>query len=579
MASNDKILLDQIISKSHNSIAPDLSDDEFFEVYTTELVLRKFGLSYDEIDSGIIGGSADGGIDAIYAFVDDELITPDSKFDEAKTIEIVIVQAKRSPTYHERAINNLISTFGDLLDLETNLEHFAAVYNSDVIGFFRDFREVYKSVILKFPTLKFSFYYVTKGDTDKVHPNVLHRKDMLERRVTEHFSSSKFAFEFVGARELFDLARKQAAPNLQLKITESLSPDDGGFICLVTLQDYHNFIIDEEGNRRQVIFDANVREYEGSVEVNKDIRKTLLEGSHGVNFWWLNNGCTIVATKAVLSGKNMALEDAKVVNGLQTSQEIYRHFSTTSDRPDERLVLVRIITTDSEDIRNQIIRATNNQSKIPPYSLRATEHIHHNIEQDFLHNGLFYDRQKNYYKNQRKPKNQIITIQYLAQAVAAIILQRPNDSRGRPTTLIKSDDIYKRTFNEVYPISIYLKAAKLMRMIDTYLRNDAPSYISKEKTNLRYHLAMFLPILTTESSTMTTDLFATINLDEMDSELLKNSAEHVWQVFEDLKRVKGLDGDLIAKNSDFDLAVINRANEILAGERTLEFESSNTDEH
>lgn len=570
MASNDKYLLDQLLLENQNRIAPELSESDFFEIFSAELLLKNYGLSYDEIETGIIGGGNDGGIDAIYGFVDDELIVPDSEFSNAKTIELVVIQAKRTAGYQEGAINSLISTFHDLLDLEADLDSYSGAYNSDLIGFFRTFRAVYRSLITKFPLLSFSFNYVTKGNSSEVHPNVDRRTITLRERIQERFSEFEYVFNFYGARDLLELARKQSVPSLNLRITEALSAVDGGYVCLVSLQDYFDFITDESDKRRQLIFDANVREYEGSVEVNKGIRKTLQAGNEEINFWWLNNGITIVAANATLSSKDLILEDAKVVNGLQTSQEIYRHFSSNPELEDYRLILIRVIKTNKESIRNEIIKATNSQSRIPAYSLRATESIHHDIEQDFLFNGLYYDRQKNFYKNQGKPKNQIISIQYLAQAVGAIILQRANDSRGRPTSLIKSEEIYSQIFNEKYPIDLYLKCARLMRIIDNYLRSEAPEYASKEKTNLRFPMGMFISAYLVGTVSIRPELFVNTTLDEVDSSLLLSVANHTWQMFEQLKREKSMDGDLVAKNKEFDQVVLDRIKAVISGKQQLD---------
>jgi hypothetical protein len=569
MATNDPYLLNQLLLESQNKIAPELSESEFFELYVAELLLKNYGLSYEEIENGVIGGGNDGGVDAIYGFVDDELIVADSDFSDAKNIELIIIQAKRSPGYKEGLINSLISTFHDLLDWEKDLDHFASSYNSDLIEFFRDFRSVHRSLATKFPKLKFSFNYVTKGNSSEVHANVIKRTETLKEQIAGRFSEFEFSFDFYGARDLLNLARKQSTPALTIKVAETLSPDDGGYVCLVALQDYFEFITDESGKRRQMIFDANVREYEGLVEVNKGIRNTLESENKNINFWWLNNGITIVATKASLSGKILALEDAKVVNGLQTSQLIFRHFSSTDGIKDDRLILIRVIETENEEVRNDIIKATNSQSRIPAYSLRATEPIHHDIEQDFLHNGLYYDRQKNYYKNQGLPKNRIVSIQHLAQAVGAIVLQRPNDSRGRPTSLIKSDELYEQVFSTNYPIGLYLKCARLMRLVDNHLRSSVPDYVANEKRNLRFAMAMFIACLLVKSPNMTAVLFAEVSLDELDDELLSKSTNQIWEAYEAQKTLKSLDGDLIAKNKDFDLVVLNKVKAILNGEQDL----------
>ena len=76
----------------------------------------------------------------------------------------------------------------------------------------------------------------------------------------------------------------------------------------------------------------------------------------------------------------------------------------------ERSVLIRIIVTEKAEERDRIIKATNFQTSIPPASLRATERLQRDIEEYFLHNGLYYDRRKNYYKNIGKPQDKIVSI-------------------------------------------------------------------------------------------------------------------------------------------------------------------------
>jgi len=89
--------------------------------------------------------------------------------------------------------------------------------------------------------------------------------------------------------------------------------------------------------------------------------------------------------------------------------------SSKSQQFDERSILVRVIVTEDAESRDRIIRATNSQTDIPSASLRATDKIHRDIEDFFATRGLFYDRRKNFYKNQGKPVRKIVSIGFLAQ--------------------------------------------------------------------------------------------------------------------------------------------------------------------
>jgi len=577
MGYNDRVLLDQLLASRQSKIAPELSESDFFELFVTEELLKNYGLSNEDVDAGIVDGGGDGGIDSVYVFVDEDLVTTDFDFDGAKeeaVIRLVIIQAKTSASFRERLVNSLISTMHDLINLDNPLENFSKAYNPQLLSVLRGFRTAVRELADRFPEFRFDFYYATKGDSRQVHPNVERRVETLRSKVSECFSEFDFSFEFLGARDLLSLTRRQARRSLPLKVAENLMAEGEGAICLVRLKDYFSFITDEHGQRRQNLFDANVREYEGNVDVNKAIRRTLAEGNQEVNFWWLNNGITVVASKAPLVGKTLTLENPKVVNGLQTSHELHSYFSETDSIPDDdRLILVRVIITDDEAIRNQIIKATNSQSRIPPYALRTTEPIHHDIEQHFRFNDLFYDRQKNYYKNLGKPRRKIITPKFLAQAVAASILQEPNNSRGRPTDLIKKDEKYERIFNESYDIRLYLKCARLMLGIDAFLRTRASEQARKEKTNLRFPLAMFVSAIKANSCEMTPEIFvAQVSLDDVDDDFLSQCTHHVLDVFMRMKQAQDLDSDRIAKSKEFDMQVLERLEQILSGTRPFEFE-------
>ena len=575
MAKNDKYLLDQVLSAKATEVAPDLPADRFFELFVADELLKHYGLSNDELDSGLVAGGNDGGIDGIYGFVNDNLLSPDYDYPPVKNnpiIHLVIIQAKQSTSFSETAINNLIASANDLLDLEATLPDLSKRYNGQLMAVIADYHNAVKELANKFPTFRFSYFYVTKGDSSSVHQNVQGRVKTLEGKLIDYFNEIDFNFKFLGARDLLALARKQTSSALKLNLTEYLPAGNGGVIGLVKLKDYFDFITDSDGRRLQNIFDANVREYVGDVDVNKGIRATLEKGDPKINFWWLNNGITIVASKAPVTGKTLMLENPKVVNGLQTSQEIFEYFSSRSiHNEDFRELLVRVIVTADEEIRNLVIKATNSQTKISPEILRATEQIHHDIEQDFYHHGLFYDRQKNYYKNLGKPRNKIVTVKYLAQTITAMVLQEPNNSRGRPTNLINDETSYQRIFSSSYDISLYRKCALLMKTIDDFLRRDAPDSAKRESTNLRWQLAMFIAAwLSNDIKVEPNKLANNLSSNGADSELLTHSVRHVYDVFSTIKSRTSLDGDRIAKNKEFDSDVLSRLKDIQDGLRKFD---------
>ena len=69
MAKNDIILIDSIISQRIKDRIPSENNGEVFEFMAYEQILKEYDLNKDEIIQGSVDGKDDGGIDAIYIFV------------------------------------------------------------------------------------------------------------------------------------------------------------------------------------------------------------------------------------------------------------------------------------------------------------------------------------------------------------------------------------------------------------------------------------------------------------------------------------------------------------------------------
>lgn len=548
MAANDVIILENVLQQRKAEIAPELSVSEFFEIFAAEQLLKAFDLSYDEIKSGIVDGGGDGGIDSIYLFANGELIREDTDVSGLKkniAIDLVLIQAKTSAGFTETAIEKFTAVTEDLLNLSVKVDELSKVYNTGLLGVIKKFRDVYEKLAARFPSLTITYYYATKGD--QPHPNVERKAEKIKQSIKELFSSAKCNFEFVGAGRLLELARRSPKSSHFLKLAENAisSANDVGFICLVKLRDFFSFITEEDGKLLRNMFEANVRDYQGSTEVNDAIQNSLKDPGKE-DFWWLNNGVTIIASKASQSGKIVTVEDPQIVNGLQSSTEVYKYFSGRKNQDDERHILVRVVVPPASESRDRIIKATNSQTSIPVASLRATERIHRDIEDYFGPYGIFYDRRKNFYKNEGKPIDKIISIPQLAQAVMAIALQRPDDARARPSSLLKKDEDYSLVFNTKYSIEMYFFCASLMKRIENFLRSNVVKLDEKDRTNLRFYLGMYAAcVLTQKAIPKTSDLTRQL-LSLATDDLLLDCLAQVRPVYESLGA-----SDQVAKGTEF----------------------------
>jgi len=493
MPANDPILLEQILNQRKSEIAPTMNDSDFFELFVAEELLKDRAFSYDEISSGLVGGGNDGGIDGIWMFANGELVHEDSDITGLKKnvdLELLIVQAKRSPSFGEDPINRLIAASEKLLDLSNALTDVTNIYNSGLLEKVELFRDTYRELAGRFPRLTIRYVYASLGS--EVHPNTNAKALDLMAKIPTLFSDAEPCFEFVGASELLEIARQQPKSSFTLQLAESPISGSGAvaYICLVKLSDWYQFITSDEGSLRSDLFDANVRDYQGNTEVNKEIKSTLQQPA-GEDFWWLNNGITVLAERATQSGKALTIEDPQIVNGLQTSQQIYEYFHQSSDPNETRLVLVRVIVPEEEESRDRIIKATNSQTYIPPASLKATDKVQRDIEDYLRPHGIYYDRRKNYHKNEGKPVADIVGIPKMAQAMMAILLAQPDTARARPSSLIKSESDYAKLFSEDHPVEVFLSCIEIVRAVENQLRS-MDELEQKDRNNIRFYAALQL---------------------------------------------------------------------------------------
>ena len=491
MTNNSQIILDGVLKQRQSEVDPEANLDNFFEFFTAQQVLKDFDLSYDELESGLVGAGGDGGIDGIYLLVNGDLVQEDSNYSQLRkdiVIDLVILQSKTHSGFQETPIERFITVSNDLFDLSKGAS-LASVYNKRLVEAVHRFHSLYQDLAPWFPTFNVSFFYASRGADP--NDNVKRKVEMLQDAVLSRISSAKFGFQFLGASELLNLAGSHPHTTYSLPLAESpiSSEDQVAFVCLVRLRDFFKFITDETGSLHRQLFEANVRDYQGRTQVNDEIQ-TSLQTAGIEDFWWLNNGVSILATQASLGGKTLTIKDPQIVNGLQTSTEVYNYFKNSDVANDGRKILVRVMVPKEEESRDHIIKATNSQTVVPPSSLRATDRIHRDIEEYLRQRGLFYDRRKNYYKNEGKPRDKIVGIPYLAQAVMAIVLRQPDQARARPSSLLKRDEDYGRVFDSSYPIELYYVCAEAMRRVEAHLKAPSLNVPAEDRNNLRYYVAM-----------------------------------------------------------------------------------------
>ena len=561
---NDQIVLDRILAQSRQSRSTIYPESDFFELFCFEQLLKDYGLTDDNLEYGWCGGGGDGGIDGFFIFSDNNLLTEDQIPTLSKrgtVLEVFIIQSKTSASFEEVPIQKLLSSCTDIFDFDKQYSQLETMYNSDLMKNIRIFRDSYLQLASLHPKVNIRFFYCSSGKTSEIHPNINAKKIQLLNEVRSKVRAAEsIELTFLGAKELNDLHNKVKATTLELECELISSCEPTTFIALTPLANYYKFI-SSEGGLRGDLLESNVRAYAGDVDVNTDIKNTLESNDANINFWWLNNGVTIIASRAQpITTKKLVIDNCQIVNGLQTTQTVYDYFKAKSgieDKDNHRLILIRVIVADEAEIIDSIIKATNFQNPIPRYALKGRAAFQRRIEDYFKSYGLFYDRRRNYYKNQGKPSSQIITIPYLSQAIMSILLKQPDFARARPSTLINKPDDYERIFDESVLLTTYFFCAKTMKTIDLSL---ATLLIDERRRlkNFRFHTALCIILKLLHSRTYANSDVDSLQNSIIDRDLIVNTAREVHVIAEEHSRQENVPMDVIAKNKRFVSILIQR---------------------
>lgn len=495
MAKNDVVLLDALIDQRiHAATGSDRS--ELFEYFVFEQVLKSFDLDRDDLISGWTDGRHDGGIDGFYTFVNGHLVSDTTTFVWPRSkadIDVFLITCKHHDTFQQATLDALLASFQEIFDLSKEPRQFSGKYSDNLLKARAKFVVTYKQLSLLRPNLVFKVIYASRGDTSVMGESVAARGEQIRSLLESDFSASKATFVPLGATELVEAYRQVKSFSLSLPFLEHLTAAEDGYVLLARLADYSRFVSDDKGNLRRYLFDSNVRDFLGENAVNSDITETLAD-STAPNFWWLNNGVTVLATRATVVGKTIQLQDIQIVNGLQTTETLHRFFqSEPISHLENRSLLIKVIVSADESVRDQVIRATNNQSTVESSALHATDKIQRDIEEILEGRSWFYERRKNYFRNAGKPAERIVTPLQMATGAVALLFKNPERASSLKQKHLRRQVTYEAIFSDQFPIRVWPAIADCMRLADDTLlryqgvhRTARPRYLSKWSGLLAY---------------------------------------------------------------------------------------------
>lgn len=486
--TNNQILLESALENygKNNGIE---DKNEIFDLFSIEQITKNLEISSEEINDGLFDGGGDGGIDAILFFCNkasfDDISNLNGK-GKGLSVEIQIVQNKNSENIDEDVLTRLISSFTDIFDLSKDLT--GGTYSPAFIEKAFLIREVWKYISTKHEKLKINIFYISKAEFNNLSDSFLNKKNQLVKILNDNQIENEL--NLVGAKELLELSRAKEDYSATLefaKITNNKRGD--GYIGFVSLENYFDCITDNEKNLRTHIFEDNVRDHLSGREINNEIMETL-RSEKKENFWCLNNGITIISSEISPLGDTLNMKNIQIVNGLQTSYQIFNAKNNGVDLGKNNFLIVKVVKTDEKELKTDIIKCTNRQNPVETSGFRALDKIQYDIEDFFKKESFYYDRRKNYYKNQGISTNKIVSIQLVAQCVFSMIYKEPSIARSKPVSLLKEEINYQKSFTNIGDnLWLFLLLIQLFKQVDVILRRLKNEYKKDETKEIERIIA------------------------------------------------------------------------------------------
>ena len=232
------------------------------------------------------------------------------------------------------------------------------------------------------------------------------------------------------------------------------------------------------------LFERNVRRYLGlsGNRVNEAMAETLRKPEERPNFYFYNNGVTIVCSHfrhnaLQRDGWRVPVSDLQIVNGGQTVMTAWTVAGEVGPDIEEAEVLVRLyeLPRDADTLVEAITFATNSQSPVVLRDLKANDARQQKIAISMKELGYTY-RPK---REERRVKHDEFTSATVAEAVLAVWRERPQQARfGRRRHFgALYETIFSRDLNGAQAAA----AALLLRRAEARRRRppeDAPDFIA-----------------------------------------------------------------------------------------------------
>ena len=449
----------------------DATDFEKFSNYCVFSAHQPYqSFNVDEVHTGNPG---DTGIDGIGILVNNVLVNSEEEIEEeagnrGRTLNVtfVFLQAK---TEKEVDRDEILKTFEAITDF------FADYHNKEPL-FPRNYKIQDKARLSSYLLSKYSnqirgkklckVYYISNSrrPINSTIEKLINSKKIKLKEECAFLDVSVFTWgcddiEKVYRRTRLQVEAKAICQNIMpLSTSNSIQGIQQAYRATFKFSEFIKIITDREsGEIRSFIFYDNIRGFLGADnKVNSDIKETI-ESAKSNRFPILNNGVTLIAHEVRVEGLNeVIITDYQIVNGCQTSYVLYNSYNSKKISNIEEIVIpVKLIETDKDEIRNDIIKATNYQTEVQKELLLALSDFSKKLEEFYELRRKESNNDKDCFYYERRPgqyhadasivKKRLIRIGDQLKTFAAMFIDLPHFARYKQQLI---DEIGKTIFCE-----------------------------------------------------------------------------------------------------------------------------------
>lgn len=239
------------------------------------------------------------------------------------------------------------------------------------------------------------------------------------------------------------------------------------------------------------LLETNIRRYLGKNAVNDGIIQTLNNADKRQNFFFFNNGVTMICEKFsynALQEQNwiIKINGLQIINGGQTCKTIHQTIKENQNIDFTQVyVLIRLYeVNDDEGIIQDITYATNSQNPVDFRDLKSNDERQILLEKSAQDLGYVYKR-----KRDNSINSNVIPNTVAAEAVFAVWREQPHLAKYRRNEFF--DKYYPHIFNDLNAAQMII-AVLIFRYCDNNRKKDSHNKVIQAHRPFSQHFLAYM---------------------------------------------------------------------------------------